>query len=65
MYSEVFLQAGIDYRTQRFLREAERDRMARSVPRRASRTKPRGGRTRVFAFRVRTRPVAQAVRECS
>jgi hypothetical protein len=35
MFSELFLQAGIDHRIQRLLREAERDRMAGAATARA------------------------------
>jgi hypothetical protein len=54
MTPDLFVQAEADFRTQRFLREAEEYRLARQVPSRASRSKVHGGQTRGVVINART-----------
>ena len=62
MIPDLFIQAEADYRTQRRLREAQEYRLARLVPSRASRKKPRRDRTRAFVINAGTARRAVAMR---
>jgi hypothetical protein len=54
MFTELFAQAEADYRIQRFLREADKYRLARSVPTPTSRIERGRGRIRAFVVNVVT-----------